>query len=108
MLEGTFTLHEKQWIPLGKFRANNAFHEQEFLTERHVVRYLKLSILTSYGIWTYFTMTQLKVHGKGLFADAVASLEDSKRRKGREREFFLMADKQICGDDEDGDSENQL
>lgn len=35
------------------------------------MRFLKLTITSKYGDWKYFTLTQLKVFGSGLFTEAL-------------------------------------
>lgn len=45
--------------------------EQKFRTKNKAVRFLRLRILSQYGDWKYFTMTQLKVYGSGLFTEAL-------------------------------------
>jgi hypothetical protein len=35
-----------------------------------VLRYIKMSILSVYGGWAYFTLTQVKVFGESIFAHA--------------------------------------
>lgn len=71
-------MEDKKWVYLGTFKAENIFGDQEFYTERKIVRYIKITIFSSYGKWSYFTLTQIKIRGKGLFADALASSSDKK------------------------------
>jgi hypothetical protein len=40
-----------------------------------MVRYIKLRIESSYSKWKYLTLTQIKIYGKGLFADAIEEFE---------------------------------
>jgi hypothetical protein len=40
-----------------------------------VARFLRLRIISKYGDWKYFTMTQLKVYGEGLFTEALVNLQ---------------------------------
>lgn len=42
------------------------------------MRYIRVKIISAYGKWSYFTLTQLKIKGKGLLADAFAELTKSK------------------------------
>lgn len=51
--------------------AKNSGMEQKFRTKNKAVRFLRLRILSQYGDWKYFTMTQLKVYGSGLFTEAL-------------------------------------
>lgn len=62
---------DKKWAYLGTFKAENVFGEQKFETERKIVRFIKITFLTAYGKWSYFTLTQVKIHGQNLFADAI-------------------------------------
>lgn len=71
MVEGKFTMDDKKWVYLGRFKAENTFGDQQFYTERKIVRYIKITFLSAYGKWSYFTLTQIKIRGKGLFADAL-------------------------------------
>lgn len=64
-------MEDKKWVYLGTFTALNVFGDQEFFTERKIIRYVKITFLSSYGKWSYFTLTQVKIRGKGLFADAL-------------------------------------
>ena len=35
-----------------------------------VIRYVKITVTGVHGGWAYFTMTQVKVFGEGIFANA--------------------------------------
>ena len=37
-----------------------------------VVKFLKIKILSKHGAWKHFTLTQIKVFGKGILTEAVA------------------------------------
>ena len=39
---------------------------------------MRITILSAYGKWRYFTLTQIKIRGKGLFADALTEITDKK------------------------------
>ena len=39
---------------------------------------LKIKFLSAYGKWSYFTLTQIKIRGTGLFADALTELTEKK------------------------------
>lgn len=67
-------MEDKKWVYLGTYKAENVFGDQEFYTERKLVRYIKLTFLSSYGKWSYFTLTQVKIKGRNLFADALSEL----------------------------------
>lgn len=71
IVEGKFAMEDKKWVYLGGFEAKNVFGDQEFKTERKIVRYVKITFLSAYGKWSYFTLTQVKIRGKSLFADAL-------------------------------------
>ncbi len=47
-----------------------------------MVRYLKLTILSSYGNWKYFTLSQIKVYGSSLFSHALETLLKSSLPNG--------------------------
>lgn len=66
----------KHWFKLLESRAKNNVNEQEFRIANRVIRFLKLTILTKYGDWKYFTMTQIKVYGKGLFVEAMTDFQE--------------------------------
>jgi hypothetical protein len=70
-VEGSFTFPDANWTELGSFKAANNFKEQEFIVNRKVLRYVKITINSVYGGWSYFTMTQVSVYGESLFAHAV-------------------------------------
>ena len=59
---------------LGHFKADLNFEKQEFKLEQNIIRYIKLTILSSYGNWRYFTLSQIKVYGEGLFSHAMENL----------------------------------
>jgi hypothetical protein len=78
MLEGALDLEEEgesdskgYWFKLLSTSAKNNDAEQHFRIQNKVVRFLRLRILSKYGDWKYFTMTQLKVYGEGLFTEAL-------------------------------------
>jgi hypothetical protein len=64
-------MDDKKWAHLGTFRAKNAFGRQKFLTEKSIVRYVRITVLSAYGKWSFFTLTQVAIRGKNLFADAL-------------------------------------
>ena len=76
-VEGSFTFPTKNWTHLGNFKAKNNFEEQYFNLNKKVVRYIKLTITSTYGSWMYFTLTQVKIFGEGIFADAVKEVGTS-------------------------------
>jgi hypothetical protein len=69
-VEGKYTKDDKKWIHLGTFKAKNTFGEQEFFLSQKIVRYIKLTILESYGKWSHFTLTQVQIRGMNQFEDA--------------------------------------
>lgn len=73
-VDGKFSMEDSKWVPLGLFTAQNQFGPQQFFTERKIVRYIRIKVRSAYGAWSYFTLTQVKIKGKGLFADAFAQL----------------------------------
>jgi len=75
-VEGSFTFPEANWTELGSFKAANNFKEQNFIVSRMVLRYVKFTVLSVYGGWAYFTLTQVKVFGEGIFADAAKATND--------------------------------
>lgn len=62
-VEGSFTFPDASWTELGTFRAANNFNEQEFIVNRKVLRYVKITINSVYGGWSYFTLTRVSVYG---------------------------------------------
>lgn len=48
--------------------AKNMAGWQHFRTVNKVIRFLKIRVISAHGIWKYFTMTQIKVHGNSLYA----------------------------------------
>ena len=81
MVEGSFTFPTDNWTHLGSFKAKNTFNEQYFNLTKKVVRYIKVTITTTYGNWLYFSLTQIKVFGDGIFADALKEVNISSRKK---------------------------
>lgn len=53
--------------------AKNIAGEQHFRTINKVIRFLKLKVISAYGDWKYFTMTQIKVYGSSLYTEAMNS-----------------------------------
>ena len=41
------------------------------------MRYLKIKILSAHGDWKYFTMTQIKVYGSSVYAEAMTSYQSN-------------------------------
>lgn len=76
-VEGKFTMGDKKWVHLGTFKAENIFGDQIFYSERKIVRYIKITIFSSYGKWSYFTLTQIKIRGKNLFDDALTETKNT-------------------------------
>ena len=87
-VQGSFSLHSTKWVHLGTFRAANNFEEQEFFTEKKIVRYIKIKFLSAYGKWSYFSLTQVKIRGKGLFADALEELASEKIHESSTETFL--------------------
>lgn len=75
-VEGSFTFPNANWTELGTFKAANNFKEQNFIVNRMVLRYVKFTVMSVYGGWAYFTLTQLKVFGEGIFAHAAKATEE--------------------------------
>jgi allantoicase len=77
ILEGALNQDEDEpgesniWFKLLSAEAKNTGAEQQFRTKNKAVRFLRLRILSKHGDWKYFTMTQLKVYGSGLFTEAL-------------------------------------
>jgi hypothetical protein len=61
---------------LGTFKVANNFKEQNFIVSRTVLRYIKFTVLSLHGGWAYFTLTQVKVFGEGIFAHAAKATGD--------------------------------
>lgn len=59
------------WFKLLSTAAKNNGAEQRFRIKNKVVRFLRLKIISKFGDWKYFTMTQIKVYGEGLFTEAL-------------------------------------
>lgn len=68
---------------MGTFKAQNSFIEQYFNLTKKVVRYIKVTITTTYGSWLYFSMTQVKVFGDGIFADAIKEVDTAPAKKSK-------------------------
>ena len=95
-VEGKFALDDKKWVWLGTFQAFNRFGEQQFYTEKKIIRYVRFTFLETYGKWSYFTLTQVKIRGNGLFADALTEIT------GKKYNSFLGS---LDGDDGDGEGD---
>ncbi|KAG6551185.1 hypothetical protein Mapa_007421 [Marchantia paleacea] len=70
----------KEWILMGKFRAENVRHRQKFSVEDpQLVRYLKLRMLTHWGSEFFCTLSAVEVYGvdviKNLLDDWIAHEE---------------------------------
>lgn len=73
---GAFSLEradkaKENWLKLVEAKAKNAAGEQHFRTINKVIRFLKLRVVSAYGDWKYFTMTQIKVYGSSLYTEAM-------------------------------------
>lgn len=79
-VEGSFSFPTENWTHLGTFKAKNTFDEQFFNLPKKVVRYIKVTITTTYGSWLYFSLTQIKVFGDGIFADAVKEVDTAPKK----------------------------
>ena len=44
------------------------------------MRYIKVTISSTYGSWLYFTLTQVKVFGDGIFADAIKEVASPQKK----------------------------
>lgn len=81
---GAFALDKRgdkngqNWFKVVEAKAKNIAGEQDFRTVNKVIRFLKLRILSAYGDWKYFTMTQIKVYGNSLYAEAMNDYGDAK------------------------------
>jgi hypothetical protein len=58
-------------------KAKNEADEQEYRTIKKVVRYLKLKIISAHGDWKYFTITQIKVYGSSVYAEAMTNYQSN-------------------------------
>ncbi|OAE24071.1 hypothetical protein AXG93_2402s1300 [Marchantia polymorpha subsp. ruderalis] len=70
----------KEWILMGKFRAENVRHRQKFSVEDpQLVRYIKLRMLTHWGSEFFCTLSAVEVYGvdviKNLLDDWIAHEE---------------------------------
>lgn len=63
------------WFRLLSATAKNNGAEQFFRSKNKVARFLRLRIISKHGDWKYFTMTQIKVYGEGLFTEALVNLQ---------------------------------
>ena len=64
------------WFKLVEATAKNEAGEQTFRTVNKVIRFLKMQVLSAHGEWQYFTMTQIRVHGNSLYADAMHNFHE--------------------------------
>lgn len=89
-------MDDKKWVPMGTYTAENVFGQQQFYTEKKIFRYIRISIISAYGKWSYFTLTQIQIRGKSLLDDAVTEKKSGSDVGGEEE----LAEHESYGDGE--------